>query len=74
MKAIILAAGRGSRLLPLTRSIQAADMLFGAVDGAKLLALLAGEAAIGAAYFAAAALVIRIVERIARRRAAFEVF
>lgn len=66
--------GNISWVLPLTRTIKAADMLFGVVDGAKLVSLLAGELAIGAAYFVAAALVIRIVERAARRRATLEVF
>jgi ABC-2 type transport system permease protein len=66
--------GNISWLLPLTRTIKAADMLFGAVDGPKLFALLGGELAVGAVYFAAAACVIRIVERVARRKATLEVF
>lgn len=63
-----------SRLIPLTRSIQAANMLFEGVNVPALVKLLAGEALLGAAYCVAAFLIIRVVERIAIRKATLEVF
>lgn len=63
-----------SKLLPLTRSIEAANMLFGGVNGPALTRLLLGEAGMGVAYCLVGFLVISIVERIAIKRAALEVF
>lgn len=63
-----------SRLLPLTRSIEAAKLLYARQAGRELWALLAGEIAVGALYFVLAAGVIRLAERLARKNAGFEMF
>lgn len=63
-----------SAVLPLTRSIQAANMLFEGVDFLVMVRLLAGEVLLGAGYFVLGFLVIRTVERVAIRKAALEVF
>jgi ABC-2 type transport system permease protein len=63
-----------SDLIPLTRGIEAADMLFAGMDRARLLILLLGEAGVGAVYSILAFLVIRIAERIAIRKATLEMF
>lgn len=63
-----------SKVIPLTRSIEAANMLFGEVSGLAIVRLLVGEAILGVTYCIAAFLVIKIVERIAIQRATLEVF
>lgn len=63
-----------SRLLPLTRSIEAANMLFGPLEGSSLAKLLLGEALLGVCYFFTGFLVIRLVERLAIKRATLDVF
>jgi ABC-2 type transport system permease protein len=63
-----------AKLLPLTRTIEAANLLFEGFQAQRFLALLLGEALLGAAYYIAAACIVKAVERIARKRASFEVF
>ncbi|MDF2544629.1 MAG: type transporter [Herbinix sp.] len=63
-----------SKLIPLTRSIKAANMLFDEIDVAQLIRLLLSEMALGVIYILIAAVIIRIVERIAIRKATLEVF
>lgn len=63
-----------SRMLPLTRSIQAANMLFGPIDLKELWGLLLGEALLGAAYFLVGFVFIRLVERLAVKKATLDIF
>lgn len=63
-----------SNLLPLTRGIEAANMLFEGFEAQRFLTLLLGEVMIGILYYVAAACIVKAVERIARKRASFEVF
>ncbi|MDD4659034.1 MAG: ABC transporter permease [Eubacteriales bacterium] len=63
-----------SRIIPLTRSIEAANMLFAGVHMPDLIRLVLGEALLGAAYYLLGFLVIRVVERIAIQRATLDVF
>jgi ABC-2 type transport system permease protein len=63
-----------SQLIPLTRGIEAAGMLFEGMDKARLFVLLLGEAGTGAVYFVLAFFVIRIAERLAIRKATLEMF
>lgn len=63
-----------SYILPLTRGIQAANMLFAELDVPKFLRLLAGEFTVGAAYFLAAFILIKFAERAAIKRASLEIF
>jgi ABC-2 type transport system permease protein len=63
-----------SDLIPLTRGIEAADMLFTGMDRARLIVLLLGEAGVGAVYSILAFFVIRTAERIAIRKATLEMF
>jgi len=63
-----------SQVLPLTRSIEAANMLFEGVSTPVLTRLLLGEAALGTAYCLVGFVVIRVVERIAIQKATLEIF
>ncbi|MCL2342739.1 MAG: ABC transporter permease [Firmicutes bacterium] len=63
-----------SRGLPLTRGIQAANLLFTRFELRDFLSLIVGEVAVGAAYFLAAFTVIKFAERAAIKRASFEMF
>ena len=63
-----------SYMLPLTRSIEGANMLFGTVDGARLLSLLAQELGVGAIYAILGYITLKICEKVAIRRATFEMF
>jgi len=64
-----------SRLLPLTRSIEAADMLFEAMPNMPFFTwLLIGEILIGVIFFLVAFAVVKSAERIAIRRASLELF
>mgnify|MGYP000669331584 CR=1 FL=1 len=63
-----------SHMLPLTRSIQAADMLFGTVDGVRLTSLLAQEWGVGIAYLLLGFITVKVCERIAIKRATLEMF
>ena len=63
-----------SRLLPLTRSIEAANMLFEGVNTPILIRLMLGETLLGVVYCLIGFLVIKSVERIAIQGATLEVF
>lgn len=63
-----------SKLLPLTRSIEATNMLFGNRKDGVVFQLLMEEAGIGTTYFIIGAMIIRIVTKIAVKKASFEVF
>jgi ABC-2 type transport system permease protein len=63
-----------SKVIPLTRSIEATDMLFDTIDPHRLTHLLVSELGIGMCYYLLAYLIIRVVERIAIRKATLEVF
>ena len=63
-----------AKLLPLTRTIEAANLLFEGFSTQRLLTLLFSELLLGIAYYVAAACIVKAVERIARKRASFEVF
>jgi ABC-2 type transport system permease protein len=63
-----------SRALPLTRGIQAANMLFEGFDGRGFLRLVLGELVIGALFFLASFWVVKFAERIAIKRASLEMF
>lgn len=63
-----------SQVLPLTRSIQAANMLFEGVDAPGFTRLLLGEALLGAAFCIIGFLIIRAVERVAIQKATLEIF
>ena len=63
-----------AKLLPLTRAIEAADMLFTGLQKDRFLALLGGEALLALAYYIAAACIVKAVARIARKTASFEGF
>jgi ABC-2 type transport system permease protein len=69
------AIGRAlSQILPLTRGIQAANMLFSDIDARSFAGLLLGELAVGAVYFLASFFVIKIAERVAIKKASLEMF
>ena len=63
-----------SQILPLTRGIRAANMLFDGFDKGAFLWLVAGEVAVGAAFFLVSFLIIRFAERAAIRKASLELF
>ncbi len=63
-----------SNCLPLTRSIKAANLLFEVTKGEEIIRLLLGELVLGGIYFIAAFFLIRMVEKIAIKKATFEVF
>lgn len=63
-----------SRLLPLTRSIEALDRLLAGASAAQLIPLLLGEAAVGLAYCLLAAALIGGAARAAVRNGSLELF
>jgi ABC-2 type transport system permease protein len=63
-----------SKLLPLTRSIEAATMLFHEINIVELYGLLFEEIGIGILYIIISFIIIQLVEKIAVKRATFEVF
>ncbi|WOO38789.1 ABC transporter permease [Anaerocolumna sp. AGMB13020] len=63
-----------SRLIPLTRSIEAVNMLFSGVIIEKFVMLLLQEAGIGAGYYFLSWLLIKGIEKTARRKGTLEVF
>ncbi len=63
-----------SKILPLTRSIQAANLLFEGGGRAEFTRLLMGEILVGCVYFAMAFLIIKYVEKVAIKKASLEVF
>jgi len=63
-----------SQVLPLTRGIRAANMLFEGFDTVIFVRLVAGEFALGAVFFLASFWVIKIAERIAIKKASLEMF
>lgn len=63
-----------SKLLPLTRSIEAANMLFEKFDYERLAWLLIGEVGLGIVYCAVGTIIIKMVEKTAIKKAALEVF
>lgn len=65
---------RFSMCLPMTRTIRAANMLFGSPDNKELVVLLLGELVLGIIYFVLAACIIGQIERYARKAATLEVF
>jgi len=60
--------------LPFTRSIEAANMLFGEVDKSRLLTLLGNEVLVGIVYLTLCVALFKTIERIAVRRATLEIF
>lgn len=62
-----------SRLLPLTRSIEAVNLLFGG-DSSRFPALLLGELGMAAVYTACAVGVLKYAERACRRGGKFDLF
>ncbi|MCL2200940.1 MAG: ABC transporter permease [Oscillospiraceae bacterium] len=67
-------AGVLSQALPLTRGIEAANMLFTQNNPAAFAGLIFGEFVIGAIFFLLAFLAIKYAERTAIRRASLELF
>jgi len=63
-----------SKIIPLTRTIEAANMLFKGFNGSRLVELLISEIILGIIYIIIAVAIIRIVERIAIKKATLEVF
>lgn len=63
-----------SYFLPLTRTIQAANMLFTGFDGASFLWLVLGELGIAAIYFTLGVVLVKIIEKLAIKRASFDAF
>lgn len=63
-----------SYLLPLTRSVQAANMLFTGIDSARFIQLIIGELLVGIVYFVLAAIIIKLIERISIKKATFDTF
>lgn len=63
-----------SRALPLTRGIQAANMLFEGFDTLTFLSLITGEFAIGILFYLSSFWIIKFAERAAIRRASLEMF
>ena len=63
-----------SQALPLTRSIEAAKLLFADGDRAEIFALMLGEILLAAVYFVSGAGLLRIIEKLAVKKASLEVF
>ncbi len=63
-----------SYMLPLTRSIEAANLMFEGGAANEIVRLMIGEGVLSIVYFGLGALIIRIVEKIAVKRATLEVF
>lgn len=63
-----------SGMIPLTRSIEAANLLFEGKEFSDVAGLVLGELLLAGVYFLFGALVIRRVEKIAIKRATLEVF
>jgi len=69
------AVGRAlSQALPLTRGINAANMLFEGFEAWGFIRMVAGEFLIGAVYFLASFWVIKLAERAAIKKASLEMF
>ncbi len=63
-----------SYCLPFTRSIEAANMLFGKVDKNRLLTLLGHEMCVGIVYLTLSVILFKTIEKIAIRKATLEIF
>lgn len=63
-----------SRLLPLTRSIEATNGLYAGLEFSKIGSLIIGELCIGIVYYIIGALIVHWVEKIAIKKATLEVF
>lgn len=63
-----------AHIFPLYRSVRAANMCFGNVAANDFLALLAGELLLGVVYYISAFAMLRVMERIAIRKATLEMF
>lgn len=63
-----------SRIIPLTRSIEAANMLFSTYDTSKFVWLLFTEAILGIIFYITSYFVIQIAEKIAKKNATLELF
>lgn len=63
-----------SHLLPFTRSIKAGKLLFGLTDGAQLSALLGEEVLMGLIYLLLSAMLFKVIERVAVKKATLEIF
>jgi len=63
-----------SYCLPFTRSIEAANMLFGKVDKSRILNLLGQELLVGFVYLTLSIALFKAIEKIAIRRATLEIF
>lgn len=69
-----MAARLFSKVLPLTRSIEAANMLFDKIDSGRLTWLLIGEMGLGIVYCIIGTIIVKLVEKSAIKKAALEVF
>lgn len=63
-----------SYCLPFTRSIEAANMLFGEVDSNCLLTLLGQEICVGIVYLTLGVILLKAIEKKAIRKATLEIF
>lgn len=63
-----------SQMLPLSRSIKAANMLFADYDGGRIFELLLGEFIVGLIYLLAAKVLLSYTERKAIRKGCLEIF
>jgi ABC-2 type transport system permease protein len=63
-----------SKIIPLTRSIEAANMLFASYDTNKFIYLLLTEALIGIIFYIISFFVIQIAEKVAKKNASLELF
>lgn len=62
------------KIIPLTRSIEAANMLFTGYDKSKFILLLFGEILVGMTFYLISYFVIQIAEKIAMKNASLEIF
>ncbi len=63
-----------SKIIPLTRSIEAANMLFVGYDTSKFIMLLLTEILIGIVFYIISYFIIQIAEKIAKKNATLELF
>lgn len=63
-----------SEIIPLSRSIKAANMLFAEIDISIFYHLLAREVVVGLLYFIFSLMMIKIIEKVAIKNASLEVF
>lgn len=63
-----------SKCIPLTRSIEAANLLFVSNSGAKIIGLIVQEAGMGVVYILISVYLLKIIEKVAIKKASLEVF